>query len=91
VFATILLSEKGGLYHAGYFKKIKQEPTRAAAPNQGAAASFYSTETEHFCRGDGQCAISKTIEEYLLLPKKILSKSLAKHPLALCNKDRGGN
>lgn len=65
-------------------KKIKQEPTRAAAPNQGAAASFYSTETEHFCRGDGQCAVAKTVEEYLLLPnKKILFKSLAKHPLAL--------
>ena len=65
-------------------KKIKQEPTRAAAPNQGAAASFYSTETEHFCRGDGQCAVAKTVEEYLLLPnKKNLFKSLAKHPFTL--------
>ena len=65
-------------------KKIKQEPTRAAAPEQGAAASFYSTENERFCRGDGQRAAAKTVEEYLLSPnKKILSKSLAKHPLAL--------
>ena len=65
-------------------QKIKQEPARAAAPEQGAAASFYSTENERFCRGDGQRAAAKTVEEYLLSPnKKILSKSLAKHPLAL--------
>ena len=32
-------------------RKIKQESAKAAAPDQGAAASFYSTETEHFCRG----------------------------------------
>ena len=65
-------------------KKIKQEPTRAAAPEQGAAASFYSTENERFCRGDSQRAAAKTVEEYLLSPnKKILFKSLAKHPLAL--------
>ena len=49
-------------------KKIKQEPTRAAAPEQGAAASFYSTENERFCRGDGQRAAAKTVEEYLLSP-----------------------
>ena len=65
-------------------RKIKQEAEQAAAPNQGAAAFFYSTETEHFCRGDGQCAVAKTVEEYLLLPnKKNLFKSLAKHPFTL--------
>ena len=73
-------------------KKIKQEPTRAAAPEQGAAASFYSTENERFCRGDGQRAAAKTVEEYLLSPnKKILSKSLAKHPLALVIRIVGKN
>ena len=65
-------------------QKIIQEPTRAAALEQGAAASFYSTENERFCRGDGQRAAAKTVEEYLLSPnKKILFKSLAKHTLAL--------
>ena len=65
-------------------QKIIQEPTRAAALEQVAAASFYSTENERFCRGDGQRAAAKTVEEYLLSPnKKILFKSLAKHTLAL--------
>ena len=74
-------------FHVKYISLAEQ----AAAPNQGAAAFFYSTETEHFCRRDGQRAISKTIEEYLLLPKKILSKSLAKHPLALVIRIEGKN
>ena len=73
-------------------RKLKQEAAKAAAPDQGAAASFYSTETEHFCRGDGQRAAAKTVEEYLLSPnKKILSKSLAEHPLALVIRIEGEN
>ncbi len=73
-------------------RKIKQEAEQAAAPNQGAAAFFYSTETEHFCRGDGQRAAAKTVEKYLLSPnKKILSKSLAEHPLALVIRIEGEN
>ena len=73
-------------------RKIKQEAEQAAAPNQGAAAFFYSTETEHFCRGDGQRAATKTVEKYLLSPnKKILSQSLAEHPLALVIRIEGEN
>ena len=61
-------------FHVKYISLAEQ----AAAPEQGAAASFYSTENERFCRGDGQRAAAKTVEEYLLSPnKKILSKSLA--------------
>ena len=33
-------------------RKIKQEAAKAAAPDQGAAASFYSIKT-YFCRRDG--------------------------------------
>ena len=54
-----------------------------AAPNQGRRLLSVRSKA-YFLEGDGQRAIAKTVEEYLLSPnKKILFKSLAKHTLAL--------
>ena len=74
-------------FHVKYISLAEQ----AAAPNQGAAAFFYSTETEHFCRGDGQRAAAKTVEEYLLSPNKKNSfQKFGRTPPGTCNKNRGG-
>lgn len=59
-------------------------------PESGAAASFCSIKNILSQKGRPVCR-RKTVEEYLLSPKKkILSECLAKHPLTLINKDRGG-
>ena len=70
---------------------MKQEPATTAAPNQGRRLLSVRSKA-YFLEGDGQRAIAKTVEEYLLSPnKKILSKSLAKHPLALVIRIEGKN
>ena len=62
---------------------MKQEPATTAASNQGRRLLSVRSKA-YFLEGDGQRAIAKTVEEYLLSPnKKILFKSLAKHTLAL--------